>query len=60
MGEDGWSYREAGVDLDAAERAKERLKALVADTNRILAIGALVLTTAAVLWLWRRSRRRRG
>jgi phosphoribosylformylglycinamidine cyclo-ligase len=27
------SYREAGVDLDAAERAKERLKSLVASTR---------------------------
>lgn len=33
MGEAGWSYRDAGVDLDAAERAKDRLKALVADTR---------------------------
>ncbi len=33
MGDGGWSYRDAGVDLDAAERAKERLKALVADTR---------------------------
>jgi len=29
----GMSYRNAGVDLDAAERAKERLKALVASTR---------------------------
>jgi len=29
----GLSYRDAGVDLDAAERAKERLKALVAATR---------------------------
>lgn len=33
MGDGGWSYRDAGVDLDAAERAKERLKSLVADTR---------------------------
>jgi phosphoribosylformylglycinamidine cyclo-ligase len=30
---DGLSYRDAGVDLDVAERAKERLKALVASTR---------------------------
>jgi phosphoribosylformylglycinamidine cyclo-ligase len=29
----GNSYRDAGVDLDAAERAKERLKSLVASTR---------------------------
>src|SRR5690554_3915666 len=33
MADGGWSYRDAGVDLDAAERAKERLKALVAETR---------------------------
>ncbi len=33
MSEHGLSYREAGVDLDAAERAKERLKRLVAETR---------------------------
>jgi phosphoribosylformylglycinamidine cyclo-ligase len=30
---DGLSYREAGVDLDAAERTKDRLKALVQSTR---------------------------
>ena len=30
---EGLSYRDAGVDLDAAERAKERLKKLVASTR---------------------------
>ena len=30
---DGLSYRDAGVDLDAAERAKDRLKDLVASTR---------------------------
>jgi phosphoribosylformylglycinamidine cyclo-ligase len=30
---DGLSYRDAGVDLDAAERAKERLRELVASTR---------------------------
>jgi phosphoribosylformylglycinamidine cyclo-ligase len=29
----GWSYRDAGVDLDAAERAKDRLVELVASTR---------------------------
>jgi membrane protein DedA with SNARE-associated domain len=38
----------------------DAVKALVADTNRVLAIGALVLTAVATVWLWRRSRRRRG
>lgn len=33
MSERGLSYRDAGVDLDAAERAKDRLKALVASTR---------------------------
>lgn len=33
MSEGGLSYRDAGVDLDAAERAKDRLKALVASTR---------------------------
>ncbi len=33
MGDGGWSYRDAGVDLDAAERAKERLTSLVAGTR---------------------------
>ena len=33
MSERGMSYRDAGVDLDAAERAKDRLKSLVASTR---------------------------
>lgn len=33
MSDRGLSYRDAGVDLDAAERAKDRLKALVASTR---------------------------
>ena len=33
MSERGMSYRDAGVDLDAAERAKDKLKALVASTR---------------------------
>ncbi|MBT8402459.1 MAG: phosphoribosylformylglycinamidine cyclo-ligase [Gemmatimonadetes bacterium] len=33
MAEGGWSYRDAGVDLDAAERAKEGLRGLVARTR---------------------------
>lgn len=33
MSEPGSSYRDAGVDLDAAERAKDRLKGLVASTR---------------------------
>lgn len=33
MSDSGLSYRDAGVDLDAAERAKNRLKELVAQTR---------------------------
>jgi membrane protein DedA with SNARE-associated domain len=36
----------------------EAVKALVADTNRALALAALVLGLAAAVWLVRRSRRR--
>jgi membrane protein DedA with SNARE-associated domain len=36
------------------------VKALVADTNRVLGIAAVVLTTVAAVWLWRRSRRHAG
>jgi membrane protein DedA with SNARE-associated domain len=38
----------------------EAVKSLVADTNRALAVGALVVSAAALVWLWRRSRRRVG
>ncbi|MGD8898123.1 MAG: DedA family protein [Acidobacteriota bacterium] len=38
----------------------DAVKALVADTNRLLGIAAVVLTTIAVVWLWRRSRNRAG
>ena len=38
----------------------EAVKDLMADTNRALAVAALVLATIAAAWLWRRSRRRRG
>ncbi len=34
------------------------VKVLVADTNRVLAIVAVVFTLAGVTWVWRRSRRR--
>jgi phosphoribosylformylglycinamidine cyclo-ligase len=40
---DGLTYRDAGVDLDVAERAKERLKSLVASTrdeNTLSELGA--------------------
>ncbi len=43
MADGGWSYRDAGVDLDAAERAKEGLKALVAstrDANTLSGVGS--------------------
>ena len=35
----------------------EGVKALVASTNRVLGIVAIVVTAAAAVWLWRRSRR---
>jgi len=34
------------------------VKAIVADTNRVLAIAALVVAVIALAWLRRRSRRR--
>ncbi|MEJ2203804.1 MAG: phosphoribosylformylglycinamidine cyclo-ligase [Gemmatimonadota bacterium] len=43
MDEGGLSYREAGVDLDAAEKAKERLKSLVASTRDALTLSELGL-----------------
>jgi membrane protein DedA with SNARE-associated domain len=36
----------------------EAVKSLVADANRVLGIAAVAATTAVVVWLWRRSRRR--
>jgi membrane protein DedA with SNARE-associated domain len=36
----------------------EAVKTLVTDANRALGIAAVVLTAAAALWLWRRSRRK--
>lgn len=36
----------------------EAVKSLVADANRALGIAAIAATTAVVVWLWRRSRRR--
>lgn len=36
----------------------EAAKALVADTNRVLGVLALVLAGVAAVWLWRRSRRK--
>ncbi|MDP2959373.1 MAG: phosphoribosylformylglycinamidine cyclo-ligase [Longimicrobiales bacterium] len=43
MSERGMSYRDAGVDLDAAERAKDRLKALVASTRDAYTLSELGL-----------------
>ena len=43
MSEGGLSYRDAGVDLDAAERAKERLKGLVASTRDRFTLSELGL-----------------
>jgi membrane protein DedA with SNARE-associated domain len=36
----------------------DTVKSLVADTNRVLGVAALVLAGAAGYWLWHRSRRR--
>ncbi len=41
MRDGGLSYRDAGVDLDAAERAKNRLKALVASTRDAYTLSEL-------------------
>jgi phosphoribosylformylglycinamidine cyclo-ligase len=43
MAEGGWSYRDAGVDLDAAERAKDALKDLVARTRDAHTLSGLGL-----------------
>lgn len=43
MADGGWSYRDAGVDLDAAERAKDRLKELVAQTRDANTLSGLGL-----------------
>ncbi len=37
----------------------EAVKALVADTNRVLGIVAVVATAIVAFWIWRRSRERR-
>jgi len=36
----------------------EAVKALVADTSRVLGVAALAVSVAVAAWLWRRSRRR--
>jgi membrane protein DedA with SNARE-associated domain len=36
----------------------EAVKALVADANRVLGIVAVVATTAVLVWLWRRARKK--
>ncbi len=41
MSELGLRYRDAGVDLDAAEHAKERLRALVASTRDVWTLSEL-------------------
>ena len=43
MSDKGMSYRDAGVDLDAAERAKDRLKELVASTRDAYTLSELGL-----------------
>jgi membrane protein DedA with SNARE-associated domain len=53
-----WYAILAFVGYEVAENW-DAVKALVAETNRTLAIGAVALAAVAALWLWRRSRRRR-
>jgi membrane protein DedA with SNARE-associated domain len=36
----------------------EAVKALVSDANRVLGIVAVVATTAVLVWLWRRARKK--
>jgi membrane protein DedA with SNARE-associated domain len=38
----------------------EAVKSLIADTNRALAVGALLFVAVVATWLWRRSRRQEG
>jgi membrane protein DedA with SNARE-associated domain len=38
----------------------EAVKSLITDTNRALAVGALVFVAAVATWVWRRSRRQEG
>ena len=52
-----WYALLAFIGYEVAENW-DAVKALVADTNRALGIGAVVLTAAAAFWLWRRSRGR--
>ena len=52
-----WYALLAFVGYQVAENW-DAVKALVADTNRALGIGAMILTAVATLWIWRRSHRR--
>jgi len=52
-----WYALLAFVGYQVAENW-DAVKALVADTNRTLGIGAMILTAVATLWIWRRSHRR--
>jgi membrane protein DedA with SNARE-associated domain len=54
-----WYALLAFVGYEVAENW-EAVKALVGSTNRALGIAAVVLTATAVVWVWRRSRRRAG
>ncbi len=50
-----WYALLAFVGYEVAENW-EAVKALVADTNRVLGIAAVVVSLVVGLWLWRRSR----
>ncbi|MCG6923899.1 MAG: DedA family protein [Acidobacteria bacterium] len=52
-----WYALLAFVGYQVAENW-DAVKSLVADTNRTLGIGAMILTAVATLWIWRRSHRR--
>jgi membrane protein DedA with SNARE-associated domain len=52
-----WYALLAFVGYQVAENW-DAAKALVADTNRTLGIGAVILTAVAAVWIWRRSHRR--
>jgi membrane protein DedA with SNARE-associated domain len=50
-----WYAMLAFLGYEVAENW-DTVKALVADTNRVLGVAAVVLTTVVAVWLWRRRR----